>query len=167
VAPRGPADAAFRARPSARAAPGPSPAGRRNAKGAFGVPAFCVDTSARRQLVDVTAQLAEACSAQAGAAGALLVSVPHTTAGITVNEGYDPDVANDLLAALAALVPAVRFRHSEGNSDAHLQAALVGSSVVVPLEGGRLALGRWQRVFLCEFDGPRRRQVWLRFLAGA
>jgi secondary thiamine-phosphate synthase enzyme len=123
------------------------------------VTSFEVRTTARRQLLDVTAQ-AEAACARLGARGsAVLLQVPHTTAGITINEGYDPDVAADLLQAYEALVPRVPFRHAEGNSDAHLLTSLVGSSVLVPLDEGRLALGRWQRIFLCEFDGPRARDV--------
>lgn len=125
---------------------------------------FEVETRSRREFVDVTARIEQACASLAVGDGGLLVHVPHTTAGVTVNEGYDPDVAADLLAALAALVPRVRFAHGEGNSDAHLQASLVGCSVVLPLQAGRLALGRWQRVFLCEFDGPRRREVRLQVL---
>lgn len=126
-----------------------------------------VTSSRRRQLLDITERVNDGCRALGMARGAVLVQVPHTTAGVTVNEGYDPDVAADLLTALEALVPHVRFAHAEGNSDAHLLALLTGSSVVLPVEGGRLALGRWQRVFLCEFDGPRTRQVRLQALAGA
>jgi secondary thiamine-phosphate synthase enzyme len=128
---------------------------------------FEVQTGSRRQLLDVTRQVEEARAALGLATGAVLVQVPHTTAGVTVNEGYDPDVARDLLAALAALVPRVPFAHAEGNSDAHLLATLVGSAVLVPVNGARLALGRWQRIFLCEFDGPRRREVRVLALASA
>jgi len=90
---------------------------------------------------------------------------PHTTAGLTVNEGDDPDVARDLLARLDHLVPwNGGYRHAEGNAAAHIKAALVGPSVTVPVAAGRLALGRWQDVYFCEFDGPRRRTVEVRFL---
>lgn len=120
---------------------------------------FEVQTSARREFLDITPQVAAACRHLGTVAGALLVQVPHTTAGVTINEGYDPDVARDLLEALGAMVPRVRFAHGEGNSDAHLLTLLVGSGAWVPVDGGRPLLGRWQRVFLCEFDGPRQRQV--------
>jgi len=105
--------------------------------------------------------------------GAVLLHVPHTTAGVTVNEGYDPAVAGDLLRRLDLLAPhgadtaGGRDRHAEGNSDSHLKAAFVGGSIVLPVADGRLALGRWQRVFFCEFDGPRTRQLWLSALASA
>ncbi len=128
---------------------------------------FEVRTDRRNVLVDVTDALAAAVTALAVGDGAVLVHVPHTTAAVTVNEGYDPDVAGDLLRRLEALAPhgvdtrGVGDRHDEGNSDSHLKTALVGSSVLVPVEDGAPALGRWQRVFLCEFDGPRRRSVWV------
>jgi len=90
--------------------------------------------------------------------------MPHTTAGLTINENADPDVARDILAGLARLVPATGdYRHAEGNSDAHLKASLVGSSVTVPVVDGRLALGTWQGIYFCEFDGPRRRHVLVGF----
>jgi len=95
--------------------------------------------------------------------GGVLVASPHTTAGVTVNEGYDPDVAGDLLRRLERLAPkdGEGDRHAEGNSDSHLKTAFVGSSVVVPVSGGRLALGRWQRVFFCELDQARERKVFI------
>ncbi len=122
-------------------------------------------TAARRQWLDITPLVAGACARLGLRHGALLLQVPHTTAGVTVNEGYDPDVAADLLAALAALVPAVPFAHAEGNSDAHLLALLTGSSATIPVEDGALALGRWQRIFFCEYDGPRPRQLRVQGLA--
>jgi secondary thiamine-phosphate synthase enzyme len=92
--------------------------------------------------------------------GQVLVYCPHTTAGLTVNEAADPDVRADIIDGLRRLVPkSGGWRHAEGNADAHIKASLMGSSVTVPLEGGKLALGTWQGVFLCEFDGPRRRTV--------
>ncbi len=128
---------------------------------------FELRTDVRSVLVDVTDQVAAAVTALGVEDGAVVVHVPHTTAAVTVNEGYDPDVAGDLLRRLEALAPHGRDtagaadRHDEGNSDSHLKVALLGSSTLVPVADGALALGRWQRVFLCEFDGPRRRTVWV------
>jgi secondary thiamine-phosphate synthase enzyme len=127
------------------------------------VRAIPVDTHERCVLVDVTDAVAAAVAELGMEDGAALLWSPHTTAGVTVNEGYDPDVATDLLRRLEKLAPhSAGDRHAEGNSDAHLKTALVGTAEVVPVEGGRLALGRWQRVFLCEFDGPRRRRLQVR-----
>jgi secondary thiamine-phosphate synthase enzyme len=125
------------------------------------MPALTVRTQRRCQLVDVTDEVAAALDELELRDGALLVASPHTTAGVIVNEGYDPEVAGDLLRRLEALAPAngQGDRHAEGNSDSHLKVALVGSSVLVPVSGGGLALGRWQRVFFCEFDGPRTRSL--------
>jgi len=97
----------------------------------------------------------------------VLVFCPHTTAGVALNEGWDPAAAGDLLRALEHLVPPIRYAHAEGNSPSHLLVSLTGQAVLVPVEAGRLRLGRWQRVFLCEYDGPRRRTVWLVPLAAS
>lgn len=115
-----------------------------------------IRTSRREELVDVTRHV-EAAVAKAGVReGIAFVWVPHTTAAVTVNEGADPSVARDLLSALSRLVPASGpWEHREGNSDAHVKATLVGPSVAIPVHDGRLALGTWQAVFFCEFDGPR------------
>ncbi len=93
--------------------------------------------------------------------GVVVLYVQHTTAGLTVNENADPDVPRDMLHALRTLLPqyGMDFRHGEENSDAHIKASLVGSSVTVPFKDGKLLLGRWQGIFLCEFDGGRERQV--------
>ena len=122
-----------------------------------------VQTNAHKQMVKITALVNEAVRRLGMSEGAVLVYSPHTTAGILVQEGADPDVAHDLLLRLAELAPHHHpgDRHIEGNSDAHLQTALVGNGQVVPVSGGRLALGTWQQVFLAEFDGPRTRQVWV------
>ncbi len=99
--------------------------------------------------------------------GLCTVLVPHTTAGITVNENADPSVRRDILVQLAKLVPGDgRYSHTEGNADAHIKASLMGSSVQVPVEGGKLKFGTWQGIFFCEFDGPRRRKVWVSVLPG-
>jgi secondary thiamine-phosphate synthase enzyme len=90
--------------------------------------------------------------------------MPHTTAGLTINENADPDVARDILSGLARLVPVTgEYRHAEGNSDAHLKASLVGFSLMVPVIDGHLALGTWQAMYFCEFDGPRDRHVLVGF----
>jgi secondary thiamine-phosphate synthase enzyme len=119
-------------------------------------------TDQREQMVDITDRLAAAVAELGIGSGAVLVHVPHTTAAVTVNEGYDPDVAADVLAHLGSLVPQdAGFVHGEGNSDSHIKAILVGGTHPVPVEDGAPALGRWQRVFFCEFDGPRSREVWV------
>ena len=130
-----------------------------------------VPTQQRRQLIDIT-PLVRAALRRAGLRdGAVLVYCPHTTAAITVQENADPDVRHDLLLALENAVPDPpargRYLHAEGNSSAHVQASLLGASQLVPVEGGDLQLGTWQGVFLCELDGPRVRQVLLRFLGDA
>jgi len=121
---------------------------------------FEVRTPGRAVFLDVTAQVADAARAAGVAEGVVVVSVPHTTAGVTINENADPSVRADLLMALERLVPeTLPFTHAEGNSDAHVKAGLMGGSVQVPLSGGRLKLGTWQGIYFCEFDGPRRRRV--------
>jgi secondary thiamine-phosphate synthase enzyme len=121
-----------------------------------------IRTERREQMLDITDALAGAITALGIEDGAVLVHVPHTTAAVTVNEGYDPDVAADVLAHLSAMVPvSPAFAHAEGNSDSHIKAILVGCAHPIAVEGGLPALGRWQRVFLCEFDGPRTREVWV------
>jgi secondary thiamine-phosphate synthase enzyme len=123
---------------------------------------FDVQTDHREQMLDITDAVAAAVAALGVDDGAVLVHVPHTTAAVTVNEGYDPDVVRDVLGHLSGLVPqSDGFAHAEGNSDSHIKAILVGCGQPVPVEAGAPALGRWQRVFLCEFDGPRTRQVWV------
>ncbi len=128
---------------------------------------FGVRTRSRTQLVDITREVAEAVAASRLKSGAAVVQVPHTTAGITINENADPDVCTDLEGALDRLVPwDGPYRHGEGNSAAHMKATLVGSSVTVPVEGGALVLGTWQGIYFCEFDGPRTRKVRVQLLAG-
>ncbi len=130
-----------------------------------------VTTRARCELVDVTALVAAAVHDAGLRDGAVLVYSPHTTAGITIQENADPDVRHDLLLALENAVPDVasrgRYRHAEGNAPAHVKAALLGSSQLVPVSGGDLQLGTWQGIYFCELDGPRSRHVLLRFLRDA
>jgi len=118
-----------------------------------------VRSTSHRQMVNITAQVRGAVEEIGTGDGEVRVYVPHTTAAVVINESADPDVVRDLLAAYEALVPKISFRHAEGNSDAHLLSTLLGSSVAVPLEGGRMQLGTWQGVFFVELDGPRTRKV--------
>ena len=123
---------------------------------------FNVSTRRRTESVDITRQVEAAVSALGLREGVVTVFVPHTTAGVTINEHADPDVMADLEAALERLVPwRGDYAHAEGNSAAHVKASLLGSSARVLVSGGRLKLGTWQGVFLCEFDGPRTRTVWV------
>jgi secondary thiamine-phosphate synthase enzyme len=124
-------------------------------------------TERREEMVDITAEVAQAVTALGIDGGAVLLHVPHTTAAVTINEGYDPDLASDVVADLSRRVPRdAGYAHAEGNSDSHIKAILVGSSQLVPVEDGRPALGRWQRIFFCEFDGPRSRELWISPLLG-
>ncbi len=115
----------------------------------------------REQFVEITSQVQEALAASRLESGSVTVYVPHTTAGITINENADPDVVHDMLLTLKRLVPkdAAGYRHAEGNSDSHVKASMMGSSCQVLIEQGRLVLGTWQGIYLCEFDGPRTRNV--------
>lgn len=118
-----------------------------------------VETSLREELVDITRQVAEAIPETGD--GVAVLFTQHTTCGLTINENADPDVKHDILLFLKKTIPQFYdgFRHFEQNSDAHLKASLMGSSVMVPFENGKLLLGTWQGVYLCEFDGPRERKV--------
>jgi|SRR5947209_7775674 len=124
-----------------------------------------VQSTCQQELIDITAQVVKV--AQEWTVGAILIYVPHTTAGVLVNEHADPDVARDIVVALDEMVPADGiYRHREDNSAAHVKAAMVGTSQVVPIDNGGLALGTWQGIFLAEFDGPRVRTVNVTPLAG-
>lgn len=115
----------------------------------------------REELVEFTEQVQQKLDEAKTSDGIVVLYVQHTTAGLTVNENADPDVPRDMLHAFRTLIPqhGMGFRHGEENSDAHIKASLVGSSVTVPFQGRKLLLGRWQGIFLCEFDGGRERQV--------
>jgi secondary thiamine-phosphate synthase enzyme len=127
-----------------------------------------VKTARRTQLVDVTEEVEKAVGKVGISSGVCYVYVPHTTAGVMVNEHFDPDVATDLEGVFERLVPrSGPYRHSEGNSDAHAKAAMTGASQVIFVEDGKLALGRWQGVFFCEFDGPRERKIWVKVVGDA
>jgi len=122
-----------------------------------------VRTTARVDMVDIT-HLAQEEVEKAGVTdGLCVVYVPHTTSGVTINEGADPAVCSDIIKKLKQLVPPHDgYRHMEGNSDSHIKASLMGSSVTVLVEGGRLVLGTWQKIFYCEFDGPRSRKFFVK-----
>ena len=123
---------------------------------------FNVSTERREQMLDITDRVQKEVGGSGVADGLCQVYIPHTTSAVTINEGADPAVQHDFLQHLNELVPqAGEWRHAEGNSDSHIKAMLVGTSVTVPVVDGRLQLGRWQAVFLCEFDGPRDRSVWV------
>lgn len=124
-----------------------------------------VDTRARTELKDITAAVARLVAEAGVESGICFLYVPHTTAGIVINENDDPDVFADIEDTLNRLAPReASYKHWEGNADAHIKAALVGTSRTIPIEGGKLALGRWQGIFFCEFDGPRQREVKVRIL---
>ena len=110
-------------------------------------------------MVDITEQVSAAVARSGRSHGVCHVFVPHTTAGVTINEGADPDVARDIEAQLGRMVPRAGFRHAEGNSDSHVQTALVGPACFAPVREGKLVLGTWQAIFLCEWDGPRKRRI--------
>lgn len=129
--------------------------------------ALDIRTNAREEIVDLTPKIEAAVVASGVENGLCVVFVPHTTAGVTINENADPDVPEDLLAALRRAVPeGLPYRHGEGNSPAHIKASLIGSSVTVIVESGRLRLGTWQGIQFCEFDGPRARKVWVKVVRG-
>jgi secondary thiamine-phosphate synthase enzyme len=124
-----------------------------------------VRTKRRGELQDVTDKIEAAVNESGCANGVCHLYVPHTTAGVIINEGYDPAVAQDLAAAFDRLVPRVaNSAHAEGNSDSHIKTALAGSSQTVWITAGKLALGRWQRIFFAEFDGPRSRELRLKIV---
>ena len=121
-----------------------------------------IRTRQHTEFVNITAQVREAAVALGLKDGAVTVFVPHTTAGVTINENADPDVVSDMIAALERMVPwEAGYAHGEGNAAAHVKASLLGSSVRVLVEDGALQLGTWQGIYFCEFDGPRQRQVWI------
>jgi secondary thiamine-phosphate synthase enzyme len=129
---------------------------------------IAVRTSERNQLVEITEQV-QKCVTQAGLGdGMVCVFVPHTTAGVTINENADPDVARDVLDTLAKVIPErAGYRHVEGNSDSHVKSSLIAPSLMVIVEKGRLCLGTWQAIYFTEFDGPRNRQCWVKMIGSS
>ena len=121
-----------------------------------------VQTGQHSEFLDVTGRVQQAVDELGVRSGAVVVFNPHTTAAVTINEGADPNVVRDLTVALERLVPwQGDYRHAEGNSAAHVKASLLGSSVTVLVQDGRLRLGTWQKIYFCEFDGPRSRRLWI------
>jgi secondary thiamine-phosphate synthase enzyme len=115
-------------------------------------------------MIDITSKVEEELGKSGLTDGACVLFVPHTTAGITINEGADPNVVADIQAMLNRLIPwEGSYRHLEGNSAAHIKSSLIGNSVIVLVESGRLKLGTWQGIFFCEFDGPRSRKMYMKF----
>ncbi|MCK5125039.1 MAG: secondary thiamine-phosphate synthase enzyme YjbQ [candidate division Zixibacteria bacterium] len=128
---------------------------------------FTVSTSSRCQLIDITSDIQDAIGESKVKDGIVVAFIAHTTAGITINENADPDVKHDMLMHLEKLVPQSReFHHAEGNSDSHIKASMMGSSVTIILSDGRMNLGTWQGIYFCEFDGPRTRKVWIKIIEG-
>ncbi|MDP8264070.1 MAG: secondary thiamine-phosphate synthase enzyme YjbQ [Candidatus Aceula lacicola] len=124
-----------------------------------------ISTHTRNQIIDITSQLQKYISQNNFQSGLLTVFSPHTTAGITVNENADPDVKNDIVSFLQKTIPQNnQFAHAEGNSDAHIKGSLVNFSQNFIIENKQIQLGTWQGIFFMEFDGPRSREVWLKFL---
>jgi secondary thiamine-phosphate synthase enzyme len=128
---------------------------------------FSVRTRSRTEFVDITGQVAKIVQESKVSSGMAIVFVPHTTAAVTINENADPSVQHDILADLNRLIPfAGPYQHTEGNSAAHIKSSLVGPSETLLIENGRLALGTWQGVYFCEFDGPRTRKAWVKIIPG-
>ena len=124
-----------------------------------------VRTHSRTELIDVTAQVAKLVQQSKVTDGLLVLFVPHTTAAVTINENADPSVQHDILSELNRLIPFTGpYQHTEGNSPAHVKSSLVGSSQTVFIEDGRMALGTWQGLYFCEFDGPRQRKIWVKIM---
>ncbi len=128
---------------------------------------FSLHTHSRTEFLDITGQVHRLVEGSKVQNGTALVFVPHTTAAVTINENADPSVAHDILTDLNRLIPFTgAYQHTEGNSAAHIKSTLVGPSETLIIEKGRLALGTWQGIYFCEFDGPRTRKVWVKIMPG-
>lgn len=126
-----------------------------------------VRSATREEMIDITGQIRSAVKRSGVGSGLCFVFCPHTTAGVTIQENADPDVKSDMIRQLAKTIPKDGpFKHSEGNSDAHIKSSVVGVGVTVMVEDGKPVLGRWQAIFFCEFDGPRERRVQVRVMKG-
>ncbi len=124
-------------------------------------------TNKNTEFVDITTSVQRKISQSEISDGVCFVFVPHTTAGITINENADPDIVKDILMMLDKKIPMSDsgYKHSEGNSAAHIKASILGSSVSVIIENGKLQLGTWQGIYFCEFDGPRKREFWVKIIS--
>jgi len=124
-----------------------------------------VKSRQRTEFIDITGEVQQALKESGIQDGICYIYVPHTTAGLTINEGADPSVQRDIQHMLTKLIPEDGgYHHREGNSDAHIKSSLVGVSAYIPVEGGKLTLGTWQAVYFCEFDGPRHRRTVIKFI---
>jgi len=123
-----------------------------------------VSTNSKSEMIDITSKINKYVNDTIEDNGVITVYVPHTTCGITINEGADPAVKSDILKTLDQKIPwNNNYKHAEGNSAAHIKSSVMGSSVNLIVRNGRIQLGTWQKVFLCEFDGPRRRKIWIEY----
>ena len=126
-----------------------------------------IKTTSRNELIDITDRIQKVISENKIKSGVCILYVPHTTAGITINENYDPSVKVDILEALEKMAPvSARYNHTEGNADSHIKTSLVGSSAIVLIEEGKILLGSWQGILFCEFDGPRTRKLVVKIIEG-
>lgn len=127
---------------------------------------FCVRTRKKTELLDITSEVERTISSSGVESGACLVFVAHATAGVIINE-FEPNIASDFAGSFARLFPEAEYAHNriDGNAESHLKSGFAGPSVTIPVEGGALALGRWQKIILCEFDGPRGRRVMVKVIA--
>ena len=138
---------------------------RINMEGATMFNVLDVKTSRRIEMIDITLKINSLLLKAGIKNGACLLFVPHTTAGITINENADPSVEADIIHKLDSLIPAHSgYTHAEGNSDSHIKSTVVGQSVNLIIDGGRIVLGTWQGIFFCEFDGPRDRKLYIKFI---
>lgn len=124
---------------------------------------FTVNTKTREELIDITSEIQEILDKSKIDEGLCVIFVPHTTAGITINENRDPTVRRDIIKGLG-IIPTGGYAHSEGNSPAHIKSSIIGQSLTVIVKGGKLSLGTWQGIYLAEFDGPRDRSVWVKII---
>ena len=124
-----------------------------------------IKSRSRNEFINITSEVQNAVDKSGIKDGVCYVFVPHTTAGVTINEAADPDVVADIQQELNKIAPAgSHYRHTEGNADAHIKASVIGSSLTVFIENSKLKLGTWQGIFFCEFDGPRNRKVWVKIM---
>jgi secondary thiamine-phosphate synthase enzyme len=127
-----------------------------------------IRTNVRDEMIDITGMVRKVVRDKGWSSGAILLYCPHTTGAVTVNEGADPDVVRDIIVNLRKLVPhAGDYQHAEGNSDAHIKTSMFGPEQMLIVEGGEIMLGTWQKIFFCEFDGPRNRNLWVKWLPSA